>query len=237
MTVQHPPTWSARISWIKRIGMPATNNLILEKSLGTIYLSLCIWKIFGGESGFWNNNWNHPLKDKHLFHLFLNKRNRDLFLRRAPGGSFFETFHKRCRRRRRRCSVQVSFSWLPPDHNVRQYPIEQSLFFFLPPPPFGAVYIMRLLVSHFEFFFLRKQKWRTLFSPQKFPMGYLYFESNRRWIDQVDGYMAAQVGVAAGSWSMTQGRKKNPKMIQWVFVERIIAVEKTKITFRPFGIK
>jgi hypothetical protein len=132
MTVQHPPTWSARISWIKRIGMPATNNLILEKSLGTIYLSLCIWKIFGGESGFWNNNWNHPLKDKHLFHLFLNKRNRDLFLRRAPGGSFFETFHKRCRRRRRRCSVQVSFSWLPPDHNVRQYPIEQSLFFFLP---------------------------------------------------------------------------------------------------------
>jgi hypothetical protein len=135
--------------------MPATNNLILEKSLGTIYLSLCIWKIFGGESGFWNNNWNHPLKDKHLFHLFLNKRNRDLFLRRAPGGSFFETFHKRCRRRRRRCSVQVSFSWLPPDHNVRQYPIEQSLFFSS--PPFGAVYIMRLLVSHFEFF-LRKQK-------------------------------------------------------------------------------
>jgi hypothetical protein len=104
-----------------------------------------------------------------------------------------------------------------------------SNLFFFSSPSFGAVYIMRLLVSHFEFFFLRKQKWRTLFSPQKFPMGYLYFESNRRWIDQVDGYMAAQVGVAAGSWSMTQGRKKNPKMIQWVFVERIIAVEKTKI--------
>ncbi len=105
------------------------------------------------------------------------------FQRRAPGGSFFFRERDRLstngvvRRCRRRCSVQVSFRDF-----LQTITFGNTILSNLFPPFRGCVHneTFGLALQIFWKKEKKRKKLRTLFSPQNFPMGYLYFESNRR---------------------------------------------------------
>lgn len=115
-----------------------------------------------------------------------------------------------------------------------------NLFFFSSPTPFRCCVHNETfgLALRIFFFFFKKTKMENFIFSSEISYGLSILRKQSKM-----NRSSWRIHVCASGSSCRividdpGKKKKNPKMIQWVFVERIIAVEKIKITFRPFGIK